>query len=255
MKKKTTKEIVIINILFLIPLLIYGLFKNGYLLYEKNLVNMIMLFKPLYLTLISIVIKFLFDLIIDHKISINYNLLVMILVSMIMPYNINILLYTITLSITYFLTTLLENKIKFNKVCLIYLIIILINFFANGLNFMSPLESKYTFSFSFLDLLIGRSIGGISSTSIFFSLLAYTLLFNSYYYKKDIPFSINLTYLFFAFIYLLITNNNLLLNSEIIFASIFIAPLPKYSPYKIKGQIISGILIGIITFILSLLIN
>ena len=170
MKKKTTKEIVIINILFLIPLLIYGLFKNGYLLYEKNLVNMIMLFKPLYLTLISIVIKFLFDLIIDHKISINYNLLVMILVSMIMPYNINILLYTITLSITYFLTTLLENKIKFNKVCLIYLIIILINFFANGLNFMSPLESKYTFSFSFLDLLIGRSIGGISSTSIFFSL-------------------------------------------------------------------------------------
>ena len=256
MKKKTTKDIVIINIIFLVPLIIYGLFKNGYLLYERNLIPFYLIFKPLYLTIISLIVKFAFDLITTKKINLNYNLLYMILISMIMPYNINFLVYFITLSLTYFLTSLLETKFKFNKVCLIYLIIVLINSLFKGFTYESPLDSSFSFSFSFLDLLMGRSLGGISSTSIIFSLLAYTLLINSYYYKKDMPLFINISYLFLAFIFYLITNNSaILLNSELIFASIFIAPLPKYSPYKIKGQIIEGIVIGVLTFIISILFN
>lgn len=256
MKKKTTKDIVIINIILLIPLIIYGIFKNGYLLYERNLIPFYLIFKPLYLTIISILIKFFFDLITTKKININYNLLYMILISMIMPYNINILVYIITLIVTYFLTSLLETKFKFNKVALIYLIIILINSIFNGLVFQNSLESTSSFNFSFLDLFMGRCIGGISSTSIIFSLLAYTLLINSYYYKKDMPLFINISYLFLSFIFYLITHNSdILLNSELIFASIFIAPLPKYSPYKVKGQVIEGILIGIISFIISILFN
>ncbi len=254
MKKRNIKELVIINIILLIPLILYGLFKNGYLLYTKNLVSIGEYFKPLYLTLISIGIKVIFDLIINHKILINYNLLYMILISMIMPYNINLIVYAITLSITYFLSTILESKIKFNKVCFIYLVIILVNSLFQGLTFLSPLESKYSFSFSFIDLLLGRNIGGISSTSIFFSLLAYTLLINSYYYKKDIPLTINITYLILAFItYLITKDNSILLNSEIIFGSIFVATLPKYSPYRKSKQILSSILIGLLTFALSFL--
>ena len=252
MKKRNIKELVIINIILLIPLILYGLFKNGYLLYAKNLVSIGEFFKPLYLTLISIGIKIIFDLIINHKILINYNLLYMILISMIMPYNINLIVYAITLSITYFLSTILESK--FNKVCLIYLVIILVNSLFQSLTFLSPLESKYSFSFSFIDLLFGRSIGGISATSIFFSLLAYTLLINSYYYKKDIPLTINITYLILAFItYLITKDNSILLNSEIIFGSIFVATLPKYSPYRKSKQILSSILIGLLTFALSFL--
>ena len=256
MKKKTTRSLVITNIIFLIPLIIYGVFKNGYLLYDRNLIPFYLIFKPIYLTIVSIVIKFAFDLIINHRLSINYNLLYMVLVSMIMPYNINFIIYTITLIITYFLTTLLESKIKFNKVCLMALIIILVNSIFYKFTYLSPLEAKFNFAFSFFDLLMGRSIGSISSTSIFFSLLAYTLLINSYYYKKDMPLAINLTFLGLAFItYLFNHDLSFLLNSEIIFASIFIATLPKYSPYKVKDQVISGILIGLITFIIALFFN
>ncbi len=256
MKKKTTKDIVIDNIILLIPLLIYSIFKNGYLLYEKNLVNEYMIFKPFYLTLISIIIKFGFDIIFEHKLKINYNLLSMILVSMIMPYNINLIVFLITLPIVYFLTTILEKKFTFNKVCLMYLIIVLVNSFFTPFTYESILESKFTFSFSFFDLLMGRCIGGIASTSIIFSLFAYIILINSFYYKKDIPLTINITYLILAFIAFLINkDSNILLNSEVVFASVFIATLPKYSPYKIKGQIISGILIGIISFIIALIWN
>lgn len=256
MKKKTTRSLVITSIIFLIPLIIYGVFKNGYLLYERDLIPFYLIFKPLYLTIISVIIKFAFDLIINHRLNINYNLLYMILVSMIMPYNINFIIYTITLTITYFLTTLLESKIKFNKVCLMALVIILINSIFYKFTYLSPLETKFNFAFSFFDLLMGRSIGSIASTSIFFSLLAYTLLINSYYYKKDMPLAINLTFLGLAFLtYLFNHDLSFLLNSEVIFASIFIAPLPKYSPYKVKDQVISGILIGLITFIIALFFN
>ena len=50
-------------------------------------------------------------------------------------------------------------------------------------------------------------------------------------------------------------DNSYLLNSEVLFASIFIAPLPKYSPLRRINQIIYGISIGIFTFIISLLFN
>ncbi len=256
MKKKKTSYLVWENIILLIPLIIYGIFKNGYLIYEKGYINFYQIFKPLYLVLIGIIIKFIIDLIKDHKIKIDYNLVYIILIGMIMPYNINLIIYSVSLLILYIITLFLEKYLKFNKVCFIYLIIILINFIFNEFTFQNILESRFTYSFTFFDLLVGRSIGSISTTSIFFSLLSFSYLTFSYYYKKDIPLFINITYLFLSFIYLIITkDNSYLLNSEVLFASIFIAPLPKYSPLRRINQIIYGISIGILTFIGAVLFN
>ena len=256
MKKKKTSYLVMENIILLIPLIIYGIFKNGYLIYEKGYINFYQIFKPLYLVLIGVIIKFIIDLIRYHKIKIDYNLVYVILIGMIMPYNINLIIYSVSLLILYIITLFLEKYLKFNKVCFIYLIIILINFIFNEFTFQNILESRFTYSFTFFDLLVGRSIGSISTTSIFFSLLSFSYLTFSYYYKKDIPLFINITYLFLSFIYLIITkDNSYLLNSEVLFASIFIAPLPKYSPLRRINQIIYGISIGILTFIGAVLFN
>lgn len=256
MKKKKTSYLVWENIILLIPLIIYGIFKNGYLIYEKGYINFYQIFKPLYLVLIGIIIKFIIDLIKDHKIKIDYNLVYIILIGMIMPYNINLIIYSVSLLILYIITLFLEKYLKFNKVCFIYLIIILINFIFNEFTFQNILESRFTYSFTFFDLLVGRSIGSISTTSIFFSLLSFSYLTFSYYYKKDIPLFINIAYLFLSFIYLIITkDNSYLLNSEVLFASIFVAPLPKYSPLRRINQIIYGISIGILTFIGAVLFN
>ena len=56
MKKYKTKDLVIQTILLLLPLLLYALYKNGYLIYEKRLISIYYLFKPLYLFLISIIL-------------------------------------------------------------------------------------------------------------------------------------------------------------------------------------------------------
>ena len=256
MKRKSNQESIIQDIILLIPLILYSLFKNGYLIYERGLISGINVFKSLYLILISIIVKFIIDIIRYKKIKIDYNLLSLILVAMIMPYNINILLYPIILIITYILSLFIDKYLKYNKVCFIYLIIILISNFITPLSYLNPLELKFTYSFSFLDILMGRNIGGIATSSIFFSLIAYTILIYNYYYKKDIPLVINFIYLILMFIYYLITkDNSYLLNSEVIFASIFICTIPIFSPYKRINQIIYSIFIGIITFILTITFN
>lgn len=256
MKRYNTKELVIQNIYLLIPLILYAIYKNGYLIYEKELIEFINILKPLYLVLIGLIIKIVSDLIRYKKVNIDYELVYVMLIGMIMPYNINYLIYIVGFIILYILSLLLDKYFKYNKVCLIYLIIILINFIFNKYTFMTPLEEQFAYSFSFLDLIMGRSVGGISSTSVFFCLLAYIILINNYYYKKDIPFFINIAYLSCMLIYYLITkNSDLVLNNDLIFGSIFIATLPVYSPYKEKTQIVMSILIGIIAFFLSIYFN
>lgn len=255
MKKKVDK-LVIENICLLVPLIIYACYKNGYLLYQKHLISIFSILKPIYLVLISIGVKVIIDLIKYKKIKLDYEYVYAILIGMIMPYNINIFVYLILFSIFYLLSLLLDKYVLLNKVCLIYLLITGIHFIFNDFTYLNIMEEKYNFSFEFLDYLFGRNIGGISTTSIILSLGGFIYLINSYYYKKDIPFIINGVYLLLSFIYFLIINDSsLLLNCELIFASIFIAPLPMYSPYKVKHQIIYSILIGILSFIISIIFN
>lgn len=256
MKKKEIKDLVKLNIYLLLPIILYSLYKNGYLIYEKGLISFINIFKPLYLILIGVLIKIIIDLIRFKKVNIDYELIYVILIAMIMPYNISYLVYVTSFIPLYIISLLLDKVIKYNKVCFIYLVIILINFIFNDYTFMTPLENNYTFSFTFLNLIMGRMVGGIASTSILFSLLAYIVLITNYYYKKDIPFFINISYLFCMIVYYYVTkNSDLLLNSELVFGSIFVATLPMFSPYKEKTQIIESIIIGILTFILSIYFN
>ena len=51
-KNRIIKEIA----LALIPLLLYGIYKNGYLVYQKGLIPLKMVFMPLYLVIITTII-------------------------------------------------------------------------------------------------------------------------------------------------------------------------------------------------------
>jgi hypothetical protein len=256
MNNYKTKDLVWNNICLLIPLIIYGIYKNGYLLYEKNLINLLQIFKPLYLVLIGIIVLVIYDLIRYKKIRIDYNLVSVILIGMIVPYNINYFVYTVVFIILFIFTEIISKYINFNKVCFIYLVIILINFLFNKFTFCNPLELNNNYNFTLIDLFLGRGVGGISSTCSLLCLISYIFLLFNFYYKKDIPLFINITYIIFAFIYFLITkNSSILINNDLIFGSIFVSALPIYSPYKVKNQIIYGIIIGILAFIISIFFN
>ena len=130
------------------------------------------------------------------------------------------------------------------------------NFVTSSVSFKTPLDIKYSFDYSALDYLFGKGIGGISSTCIVLVFTAYILLIKNYYYKKNISFAIIGSYLLCSLIYYVITkNSSFIINSDLIFGSVFVATLPKLSPYKEKNQMLFGLLIGIISFIVSILLN
>lgn len=73
MKPKDSKSLVIRDLCLLLPLVIYGIYKNGYLIYTRELTSFFSIFKPLYLILISIIIKIIIDYLKYKHIKIDYD--------------------------------------------------------------------------------------------------------------------------------------------------------------------------------------
>lgn len=251
--KMSKNKLIISYITILMPFIIYGVYKNGYLLYQNNLISFFNIFKPFYFLILAVIINLIIEYISNKKITVSFNLLYMILLSMIVSIRTNYISFIIIMIIFNVTCLYLDKKFKINYVCLFAIIFYLINLILN-INLMNIAEMNYDYKLSILDMFLGRNIGGMASTNIFLSLISFVILSCSLYYKKYIPIIINGIYLFLSFIYLIIFNDySLLLNSTVIFASIFIAPLPIYSPYSLKGIIIYSFIIGLLSFVFTLI--
>ena len=75
------------------------------------------LFKPLLFVAIGIAIKLVVDLFRYHVLKVDYELVYLVLIGMIIPYNTNIIMYGIVLLIMYIISIFVKDKIKCNKVC------------------------------------------------------------------------------------------------------------------------------------------
>lgn len=250
--KMNKNKLILSYICLLIPFIIYGIYKNGYLLYQNNLITFISMFKPLFFVLISVLITIGIEFIFNKKFSISFNLINMILLAMIISIRTNYIVFIILIIIFDLLFIFIKDKIKMNYVCIFFLIVYIINLIFN-VSLLNIAEMNYDYKLSILDVILGRNVGGMSSTSILFSIIAFMILSLSVYYKKYIPIIINSIYLLFSLIFGVLFNDySLLLNSSVLFGSIFIATLPLYSPYSIKGMIIYSFIIGLFTFILNI---
>ena len=62
-KKLSNKEIVKNYLFLLIPLVLFSCYKNGYILYNKNLVTLLYVFKPLIMFVTALITSFIIELI------------------------------------------------------------------------------------------------------------------------------------------------------------------------------------------------
>ena len=127
-KKYENKDIIKNYIILLIPLVLFSCYKNGYILYSKNLVTLLYIFKPLIMFVGALITSFLIELIYSNtkKVSIvntlrdSYLPLYGALFSLIVPVNINPFLYIFLL-----IGVLLISKLLFflfRHLCLIFII-------------------------------------------------------------------------------------------------------------------------------------
>ena len=253
----TNKRIILIYYINILILTIYSVYKNGILLYNKGLIRFTYIFKPLLLVLAAIFItygiNYLYLKYIKkdneclNKIKYDYNPIYFAMLTLCLPINFNI-------------ANLYFKQRNFNSYTIYKLIIILILLLLNKYNYFNIYEMNVDTALTTLDMFMGRSIGGIGTTNSLLLIITFIIFLTMPSYKKEIPISAFITSLIlsvfgslfgFGFIY----NIKELLNSEFLFAIIFLATIPEYSPIKDNDKIIYGCIIGLFCFIFNKIIN
>lgn len=245
--KNNLEKQIVKFILCLIPLYLYGFYKNGILLFQKDFISFFSMFKIFYLLLINILIYTIIHLILKKKIHFNYHFLSIFIIPLFMPYNINYIIYFIIITIMYFII-IKKPKISINYVDLTIMIIYLIN----KDSFLNPAEINKIYSFNYFDILWGRGVGSIGTSSIIISFIIFAILSFIIYYKYIIVISSFLGIILFSIIF---NDFSILLNSVLISSLLFILPWSSKSPIEIKWQIIYGFLAGVLAFFLTKYLN
>lgn len=256
--KKDKKNLINKYYIALIPLLIFGFYKNGILLYQHNLINLSNVFGILYFYGISIIIGIILSFLLKE--SYKENILICLILSATISINTNKIIYPILLFISLFIGKYLykKSKLKLNEIAFARLLLIFSLLFGTY-SYLNIGEKLEKFNYNAFDIFLGHGIGGIATTSLILLIFVFILLSTDKFYKKWIPISASLCYIGISVMYIIISKNNdfayELLNGTIYFSYIFVAANINYSPNSRRGMIIYGILIGILSSIISILIN
>lgn len=247
--KNNEKKILLKYILLLIPFLIYGFYKNGILLYKGEYVNIFNMFKPIILTIISILISYLFT---KYKKEdfISFRLYLNILSSLIALPNTNIFIYLIIL----FLVNILYTFKKINISLITVLLLIIVSMIFSKYLFLNVYEESVNHSYSITNYLFGNGSGGISNTLFIYSILVFIYLICDFSYKKHIVVTSLTAYyilLIISFVLFKKFDYNLLLNNNLVFSFIFLNTISIFTPYTKGGCYLYGFILGLISFCFS----
>lgn len=288
--KNTSKNIMKNILIALIPIILFSIYKNGLVLLFKENINFIKSLYPIFLIGICSLSMYAFDILytlifnkninIKEYIKTSYSFIPGIILSLVIPINTPILIIILTCLISTVLGKVIygfTNKRLFNTVALSFLIISIFSLLNGGYSYLNNYEStKYTttalelqteYSYEttvkpYGDLkqfFVGNVPGGIGEVSVLFSIVSFIYLVVKKSIKYLIPISIFTTTLI-GFTVLGVINNYdsyfalfNILTGGIIFASIFISSDSYTSPITKLGQIVYGILIGILTIVFRII--
>ena len=241
-------------LLCLLPLIIYGIYKNGYLLYSRNLISFPEIFKIVYLLLISFCVYLIINKLIFKKSFWSLDLVFILVIPLFMPSNINIVIYTLGLFMSYLLASILEKKLKFNKMAFCKLFIILLLVLFSNYTYLNSGEALNIYSLNLWDNLWGRNIGGIATSNIILGLIILIIFCLTNIYKKSVAISSLLTFLILTLI-LKDFNINIITYSTPILGIILLNIDTTSTPVTKKAMIIYGTMHGILTSILTTYLN
>ena len=263
--KYSNKNIYLIYYIIIAILTIYSTYKNGIILFQKNLINFVFIFKPLIFILLSLFIPFIINYIynkyiIKKEVNINhYDMIFMALITLSLPLNTSIIIYSLLVIV--FSIVKLFYKLDINYYSIFKLCIILILYLLGKYSYLTIYNLNIETSLSTLDIFLGLGVGGLATTNIFLLIICYLILLLNKTYKREIPIIAIISYLLTIIISALLFKSSIidsikyLLSGQFIFASILIATIPMFSPIKHKARIIYAISIGILSCIFTSILN
>lgn len=254
----------ITRICFLIPLIIYGFYKNGIHLYTNNYVDLLGLFKPLIIIFGSALIGALVNIIYEKLIKkskddlkavlfSSFHIEYGIVIGCLMPISVNLLIYFGVITVILFISKFLNNRVNTMCVCFI-LIYILSSVLDYSFIYANNYELDKTFSLEFMDYIIGKGVGGIASTHILLLIIAFVGMHLTNNNKTGITASFIITTIITYIIYAIIKDTSfieLLFANNILFISTYVLTDSVTSCYTVNGKIAFGVLVSLIAFGLS----
>ncbi len=261
LKKNKVLGINLLYILSIVPLIIYGFYKNGIMVYQHGYISLFLSFQYLVIPIVIIVLSYVFEIYyyIGLKKDDDYHNVVNSLV----PY-INALCYLVCGPLDYLWLTVplivvldvllkfIDNKININQValfkCILYVILMAMGIKGVANNY----EIAEGFSTGFKSLFLGSFAGEIGVTSTLLVLVGFVILFFNSYYKKEIPIIALLSYAIVSVVIALVTSsgfNAVLVNtlqSGLLFNLVFVGTISEATPVVKMGRIIYALLLGIL---------
>lgn len=248
-EKTNIKKIISYLYISIIPLLIFGFYKNGIKSYDG-----IYILHPLILDLVGFASGTLVSIILEKKKPLTsfYPFYGLLSASLVFP-NTSIIVFGVICFISLFIYKKI-NKDNVNIVCVIALIVILIsNFYETS--YLNLVINSNT-NLDGLDYLLGKGSAGLNASCTLLSLTSYLYLSTKAFYKKEIPLYSFLIYSILMVIYLSFIGdiNSLfvrLLSNGTIFSLVFVSTMGTTSSYTKRGRICYALILGILLFILS----
>ena len=243
------KKIISYLYISIIPLLIFGFYKNGIKSYDG-----IYILHPLILDLVGFASGTLVSIILEKKKPLRsfYPFYGLLSASLVFP-NTSIIVFGLICFISLFIYKKI-NKNNVNIICVIALIVILIsNFYETS--YLNLVINSNT-NLDGLDYLLGKGSAGLNASCTLLSLASYLYLSTKAFYKREIPLYSFLTYSILMVIYLSFIGdiNSLfvrLLSNGTIFSLVFVSTMGTTSSYTKRGRICYALVLGILMFILS----
>lgn len=246
---------ILIAMYTLIPLILMGFYKNGIMLYFKDLVKIIYIIKPLLFVVTGIILGLILPILFHKKDYLKTLIYYNLLISLCLSINTKLYLFASFLLVLDILFLLFLNKVKINFVALSVLLIGLTSYFIFDTSFLNHYEMINNHSYGIIDFLLGFSVGGIGTTNIILVLLSLSILAFVPYYKKDISImgvSLYVICCLWGLVveYTFVQIVELICSYSVLFALVYIVPINQYSPKKESKRYIYTALICFITFIL-----
>ncbi len=267
MKKGFFKDNKILSINFLyvlslFPLIIFGYYKNGYMVWHNGYIPFFYSLQYIIIPIIIILLSYVFETyyyLVVKKDDDMHNVF-----NSIAPF-INTICYLICgpmhpLYITIPIIVLLDVVLKFidkkftiNQIALFKCCLFALMYVTSIKGMTNLYEAEVGAATGLKNLFLGFGVGGIGITSSLCALIGLVILLFNKYYKKDVPFITLIGYAIVALIVYLVGDvsiKTLLIKafgSGIIFVAVFVASLSNATPVVRSGRVIYALLVGVIS--------
>ena len=193
------KKIEIPLLVTLVLMLFYGIYKNGL---SYVMIGKMRVLDCLLLTLFPI-ISILGQMIVLKKWKLSIQEIIeSLLLSILIPPRFSLIIYTILILIYYLSKKKIERILPNLSLLLVFKILTcLISTLFLKIDYQNIIEVQNPYLYSPIDLLFGRGVGNLGSTSILLMLVYFGISLQDIYYKKELSISIIGTYILLVIMY------------------------------------------------------